>query len=58
MMLYNDNHGCWADGSVGKVLEIDDEGLVEVILYDGRVEGVIPHTWHLSCRYDKYNKEH
>lgn len=58
MMLNNDSDGRWVNGSVGRVVNIDDdEGVVEVIFPDGRVEEVTPHTWDIfHYSYNNHKK--
>lgn len=50
MLLNNDTHGRWVNGSIGRIARIggDDDGIaVEVELADGGEAEVLPHTWEL-----------
>lgn len=49
MLLNNDAAGRWVNGSLGKIIDIDDGGeTVLITLNDGDVVAVEPHTWEVS----------
>jgi ATP-dependent DNA helicase PIF1 len=56
MLLNNDSHGRWVNGSIGKVVEmLDDEVWVDL---GGYVETVTPHKWKLEkYAYDDEKKK-
>jgi ATP-dependent DNA helicase PIF1 len=61
MLVNNDKFGRWVNGSLGKVTGIveDDEGEIKilVVLRDGIVAEVAPHTWELfEYQYDRATK--
>ncbi len=58
MLLNNDPAGRWVNGSIGRILEIDDESddidIVIVELTSGEIVDVGPYTWKLfSYQYDR-----
>ena len=46
MLLNNDYHGRWVNGTIGSVVGMGDES-IRVTLPDGSVEEVEPHTWQM-----------
>jgi ATP-dependent exoDNAse (exonuclease V) alpha subunit len=63
MMLNNDTHGRWVNGTMAAVQDImkgalGEEDMVHVRLADGSVEPVEPHAWELfHFSYDKEEKK-
>lgn len=59
MLLNNDSYGRWVNGSIGKIVEIeqtdDDEDVIIVKLSDGRTVDVSPHKWDIF--HYTFNKE-
>lgn len=52
MMLNNDSHGRWVNGTIGKIIAIeegdpDTDDRIMVELADGQIEEVLPYTWEL-----------
>ncbi len=49
MFLKNDSEGRWVNGTIGKVVDIDeDEELLEVEIVDGKLVEVSYFTWEIS----------
>jgi len=56
MLLNNDPQGRWINGSIGKIVEVEDEkGFILVEFEDGRNEVVVPYAW--SIYNYSYNKD-
>jgi hypothetical protein len=58
MLLNNDPHGRWINGSIGRIADIDEEedspDVLWIELPDGEVVDVIPHKWEMyEFSYDK-----
>ncbi len=58
MMLNNDPHGRWINGSIGMIADIDEEedspDVLWIELADGEVVDVTPHKWEMyEFSYDK-----
>jgi hypothetical protein len=58
MMLNNDPHGRWINGSIGRIEDIDEQedgpDVLWIELSDGEVVDVIPHKWEMyEFSYDK-----
>ena len=51
MMVNNDAHGCWVNGSIGKITDIipDDNGehIIVAELADGKTVDITPYTWEI-----------
>jgi ATP-dependent DNA helicase PIF1 len=48
MLLNNDNQGRWINGTIGKILNInEDAAIVDVELEDGECVSVTPFTWEM-----------
>lgn len=61
MLVNNDKHGRWVNGSLGRVTGVEreqgEDDRVLVALQDGAVVEVTPHTWELfEYRYDRSTK--
>ncbi len=58
MLLNNDPHGRWINGSIGRIEDIDEEeegpDVLWIELPDGEVVDVVPHKWEMyEFSYDK-----
>lgn len=50
MLLNNDSSGRWINGTIGKIVDIeegDEEDIVSVELENGKIVSVEPHTWEI-----------
>ncbi len=56
MLLNNDSQGRWINGSIGKIVGVEEEEeLIMVELQDGIIEAISPYTW--SIYNYSYNSE-
>lgn len=55
MLLNNDPHGRWVNGSIGKITYLNEQGFgteaIEVELADGSFAEVLPYTWEMFKFY-------
>lgn len=61
MLLNNDPYGRWINGSIGRIMDIEEvdgeEDVIIVELQDGSTVEVLPHTWEIfEFFYDRETK--